>query len=120
MGPSDKNIKTGLDRLREEFGEAAVARAVDAVKRFEVEVPSWLFGMFGGGRFAGCIPPGGARTIEEKLDDIAFVRKLTGATPQVATHLLWDFSRDGYDPDFEIAGKVAKEAVSRGLRLGFR
>jgi len=70
---------------------------VDEVKKkienFNVEVPSWVFGAFGGGRFSGYTPPGAARNIFEKLDDAALVNRLTGATPRVSIHVGWD------DPD---------------------
>jgi len=111
-------ISHGISMLEEEFGPEAVRRAVAAVGRFEVEIPSWAFGPFGGGRFGGYTPPAGARTIEEKLDDAALVHSLTGATPRVATHVLWDFSADGREPDFEIARRVKEAARSRGLGLG--
>jgi len=70
---------------------------VEEVKRrigkFNVEVPSWVFGAFGGGRFSGYTPPGAARNIFEKLEDAALVNRLTGATPRVSIHVGWD------DPD---------------------
>jgi len=37
----ERIIELGLEMLAEEFGEEKVRRAVEAVKRFEVEVPSW-------------------------------------------------------------------------------
>jgi len=118
MIKNEKMIEFGLEVLKGEFGEQKVKRAVEAVKRFEVEIPSWVFGMFGGGRFGEYSPPGAARNIFEKLDDAAVVHKLTGATPLIATHILWDFSRDGYEADFELARKVKEEARQRGLNLG--
>ena len=74
-----------------------VNKAVKAVEDFKVEVPSWVFGKFGGGRFGDYMPPGFATNIFEKLDDAAFVNELTGASEQIATHTLWDFSNDGLD-----------------------
>jgi len=62
----------------------------DAVSRFEVEVPSWAFGPFGGGRFSGYIPPGAARNIFEKIEDAAMVNRLTGAAPKIGIHVGWD------------------------------
>lgn len=118
MGMTEKGMELGLNALSEEFGEKRVAMAIDAVKKFRVEVPSWLFGPFGGGRFGGYMPPGAARDIFEKMDDIAFVNKLTGASPRFATHVLWDFSKDGITGDFKIAEKVMREAQRRGLGLG--
>lgn len=63
------------------------------IEKFNVEVPSWAFGAFGGGRFSGYVPPGAARNIFEKFDDAALVNKLTGATPRVSIHVGLD------DPD---------------------
>ncbi len=118
MIKDEKMVKLGLEILMEEFGEEKVKKAIDAVKKFEVELPSWIFGVFGGGRFGEYSPPGAARNIFEKLDDASFVHKLTDATPRIATHILWDLSRDGYRGDFEVAKKVKKEVKQRGLGLG--
>lgn len=112
------NIEAGLESLNYEFGETRVKDAIEKVKRFKVEIPSWIFGDFGGGRFGEFTPPGCARNISEKLNDAAFVNKLTGATDQVAVHVLWDFSRDGLAGSLEIAGEVAEEASGQGLKFG--
>ena len=42
-------VDTGLDLLSQEFGEERVRAAVEVVKKFQVELPSWVFGEFGGG-----------------------------------------------------------------------
>ncbi len=118
MALSEKWIENGLQMLSEEFGEKKVRQAIDAVKTFQVEIPGWALGTFGGGRFGGYIYPGAARNIEEKLDDAAFINKLTGSTKRFATHMLWDFSIDGMVADYKIAEKVAKEAKQRGIELG--
>ncbi|HOK80108.1 MAG TPA: L-rhamnose isomerase [bacterium] len=118
MAKSTKWIEKGLEILVEEFGERRVKEAIEAVKKFQVEIPGWALGTFGGGRFGGYMYPGAARNIEEKLDDAAFINKLTGITKRFATHMLWDFSKDGMVADYEIAKKVAKEAKDRGLELG--
>ncbi|MCM8770173.1 MAG: L-rhamnose isomerase, partial [Candidatus Omnitrophica bacterium] len=110
--------EAGLVSIKKEFGDQAVERAIRAVERWQIELPTWAFGSFGGGRFSGYIPPGAARTIEEKLDDIAFVHQLTGAVGGVSTHVLWDFSADGVQPEFALARKVAQAARKRGLKLG--
>jgi L-rhamnose isomerase/sugar isomerase len=115
---TEKQIEYGIESLNLEFGKETVISAVKAVEEFEVEVPSWIFGKFGGGRFGDFIPPGYARNIFEKLDDAAFVNKLTGASEQIATHTLWDFSTDGLEGCYDIAVDVKKAAESRGLKLG--
>ncbi len=118
MIKNEKMVNLGLAMLREEFGEKRVEKAIDAVKKFEVEVPTWIFGGFGGGRFGEYFSPGAARNIFEKLDDASFIHKLTGATPRIATHILWDLSKDGYQGNLEVARKVKEEARQRGLDLG--
>lgn len=115
---NSKSLTMSLDNLIKEFGAERVDSAITAVENFQVEIPSWIFGPFGGGRFGEYMPPGFARNIFEKLDDAALVNELTGASSQIATHTLWDYSEDGMEGSFDIAAKVKKEAESRGLKLG--
>lgn len=113
-----KKNEYGLLYLQQEFGEETISKAIKAIENFKIEIPSWSLGEFGGGRFGGYMPPGFARNIEEKLDDAAFVDKLTGAIDGVATHILWDYSDDGLKGSMEIAKQVAAEAKKRKLKLG--
>lgn len=115
---TEEQVKMSLSALEMEFGEDRVRAVVDAVKRFKVEIPSWIFGPFGGGRFGDYMPPGAARNIQEKLDDAAVVHKLTGATEDVAMHMLWDFSDDGYTGSYSIARDVHEMANQRELNIG--
>lgn len=69
--------------------EAAIAR----VRRFEVAVPSWALGT-GGTRFGRFPGPGEPRSVFEKMDDVAEVHRLSGATPRVSLHLPWDEPED--------------------------
>jgi L-rhamnose isomerase/sugar isomerase len=114
----EKRINLGLELLELEFGASRVKRAIDGVKKFQVEVPSWIFGEFGGGRFGDYMPPGAARTIDEKLDDAAVVNKLTGATDSVAMHVLWDFSDEGASGSYSKAEDVYHAAKDRNLKVG--
>ena len=111
-------VEAGLLLLRREFGSDPVKRAVEGVKAFEVEVPSWAFGPFSGGRFGEYMPPGAARNMAEKMDDAALVNQLTGATPRVATHVLWDLTEDGATGSLKIARNVKALAEQRGMKLG--
>lgn len=113
-----QKLSKSLDNLISEFGADRVNLAIEAVEKFNVEIPSWIFGEFGGGRFGEYMPPGFARNIFEKLDDAALVNQLTGAAEQIATHTLWDFSEDGLEGSFDIAVEVKKAAELRGLKLG--
>ncbi len=61
-------------------------RALDG---FRIEVPSWGFANTGT-RFGKFVQGGAATTIEEKFSDAGEVNALTGASPTVALHVLWD------------------------------
>ncbi len=110
------------DLLEKDLAEKGVdiEQVKDKISKFTVEIPSWIFGVFGGGRFSGYIPPGAARNVFEKFDDAAMVNKLTGATPKVAIQLGWD------DPDkapfnemkADSFKKVRDYAQSLGLGIG--
>src|SRR5271168_2855236 len=63
-----------------------VWRALDG---FQIEVPSWGFANTGT-RFGKFVQGGAATTIEEKFSDASQVNALTGASPSVALHVLWD------------------------------
>ncbi len=115
---TEKQIEFGLKSLQEEFGEINVNKSIKAIENFKVEVPSWVFGEFGGGRFGDYMPPGFARNIDEKLDDAKLVDQLTSAVEGVATHVLWDFSSDEISGSIEIAEEVTEKAKLRGLKLG--
>lgn len=113
-----QKLSESLVTLKNEFGTEKVYGAIEAVEKFQVEVPSWIFGEFGGGRFGDYMPPGFATNIFEKLEDASLVNQLTGASEQIATHTLWDFSTDGLEGSYDIAAEVKKAAESRGLKLG--
>lgn len=115
---TEKQINIGLQLLELEFGAERVRNAIDLIKKFKVEIPGWIFGPFGGGRFGEYMPPGCAQNIYQKLDDAALVHTLTGATQYVAMHILWDFSRDGYTGDYQIAETVRQAAAERNLKIG--
>jgi L-rhamnose isomerase/sugar isomerase len=60
-----------------------------ALDSFRIEVPSWGFANTGT-RFGKFVQGGAATTIEEKFADASQVNALTGASPTVALHVLWD------------------------------
>src|ERR1017187_2963114 len=70
-------------------GASATERVFAALDGFRIEVPSWGLANTGT-RFGKFTQPGAATTIEEKFADAAQVNKLTGASPTVALHVLWD------------------------------
>src|SRR5450755_2040201 len=63
--------------------------AANTLDAFKIEIPSWGFANTGT-RFGKFTQPAAASTIEEKFADAAEVNRLTGATPTLALHVLWD------------------------------
>jgi L-rhamnose isomerase/sugar isomerase len=84
-------------------------RALDA---FQIEIPSWGFANTGT-RFGKFVQPAAASTIEEKFADAAEVNRLTGATPTMALHVLWDLPNGIADAD-KVRGLVAETGVRAG------
>jgi len=66
--------------------------AFKALDAFQIEIPSWGFANTGT-RFGKFLQPAAASTIEEKFADAAEVHRLTGVTPTMALHVLWDLPR---------------------------
>src|SRR3984893_2830211 len=69
--------------------ERDAQRIWSALDGFQIEVPSWGFANTGT-RFGKFVQGGAATTIEEKFSDASQVNALTGASPTVALHVLWD------------------------------
>ncbi|MGC1423662.1 MAG: TIM barrel protein [Terracidiphilus sp.] len=67
-------------------------QAAEILDRFQIEIPSWGFANTGT-RFGKFFQPAAASTLEEKFSDAAEVHRLTGATPTLALHVLWDLPR---------------------------
>ena len=89
--------------------EESALRSLDSLR---IEIPSWGFANTGT-RFGKFLQPGAARTIEEKFSDAGEVHQLTGSTPTMALHVLWDLPHGKSD----IA--AVKELEARhGVRSG--
>jgi L-rhamnose isomerase / sugar isomerase len=73
-------------KLTDSAGQEFAFRALDD---FKIEIPSWGFANTGT-RFGKFVQAAAATTIDEKFADAAEVNKLTGATPTLALHVLWD------------------------------
>ena len=63
--------------------------AFQALDSFAIEIPSWGFANTGT-RFGKFFQAAAATTIHEKFADAAEVHRLTGCTPTLALHVLWD------------------------------
>ena len=86
-----------------------VCRALDA---FAIEIPSWGFANTGT-RFGKFAQAAAATNIEEKFADAAEVNRLTGATPTLALHVLWDLPNGLKDVD-----KIKALEKKSGVRAG--
>jgi L-rhamnose isomerase/sugar isomerase len=80
-----------------------------ALRRHEIELPSWAFGNTGT-RFKVFGQPGVPRTPWEKAEDAAQVHRYTGVAPSMAVHIPWD-KVDDY-------GALARHAGDLGIRIG--
>jgi L-rhamnose isomerase/sugar isomerase len=83
-----------------------------ALENFRIELPTWGFADTGT-RFGKYLQPAAAVTIEEKLSDAGLVHALTGASPTVAVHVVWDFPRGAQD-----AERVGAAAERNRIRIG--
>ena len=89
-----------------------VDQAFKALDSFQIEIPSWGFANTGT-RFGKFVQAAAASTIEEKFADAAEVNCLTGVTPTLALHVLWDLPRGLADVP------AVKQLESRfGIRSG--
>ena len=67
----------------------ATEQVFQALDSFRIELPSWGFANTGT-RFGKFAQAAAATNIEEKFADAGQVNALTGASPTVALHVLWD------------------------------
>ncbi len=101
MGKAGNIMKSGLQDL-----------AFQALDSFQIEIPSWGFANTGT-RFGKYLQPGAAATLEEKFSDAGQVHKLTGVTPTLALHVLWDLPNGISDAD-TVRGLETKYGVTSG------
>ena len=86
--------------------------AAQTLDSFQIEIPSWGFANTGT-RFGKFVQAAAASTIEEKFADAAEVNRLTGVTPTLALHVLWDLP-NGLDD----VPEIAKLESQYGIRAG--
>ncbi|HEX4320506.1 MAG TPA: TIM barrel protein [Acidobacteriaceae bacterium] len=87
-------------------------QAFQVLDDFKIEIPSWGFANTGT-RFGKFVQEAAASTIEEKFSDAAEVHRLTGSTPTVALHVLWDLPNGLADIE-----KVQSLEQQHGVRSG--
>ena len=71
-------------------------RVAVALDQFVIELPSWGFSNTGT-RFGKFVQAAAAITLEHKFSDAAEVHRLTGASPTMALHVLWDLPKGKAD-----------------------
>jgi L-rhamnose isomerase/sugar isomerase len=91
---------------------ALFERACRALDGFQIEVPSWGFANTGT-RFGKFVQAAAASTLEEKFADAAEVNRLTGATPTIALHVLWDLP-NGVNDIAELKGLEERFGIWAG------
>jgi L-rhamnose isomerase / sugar isomerase len=88
---NNSKIAQSGNSISADINQADFAQAFQVLDSFKVEIPSWGFANTGT-RFGKFVQAAAAATIEEKFSDAAEVNRLTGATPTLALHVLWDLS----------------------------
>lgn len=91
---------------------ATLDLAFKALDAFQIEIPSWGFANTGT-RFGKFVQAAAATTLEEKFADAAEVNRLTGVTPTLALHVLWDLPNGLKD-----VGEVKALEGRFGIRSG--
>ena len=86
--------------------------AFEELDAFQIEIPSWGFANTGT-RFGKFLQPAAASTLEEKFSDAGQVQKLTGVTPTLALHVLWDLPNGVSDAE-TVHELAAKHGVAAG------
>ncbi len=83
-----------------------------ALDSFRIELPSWGFANTGT-RFGKFIQGAAATTIGERFADAGEVNRLTGASPTIALHVLWDLP-NGVDDVAQIRTLETQHSVRAG------
>jgi L-rhamnose isomerase / sugar isomerase len=97
------------------LAEKLTAKGIDVeavkvrLKTQHIETPSWGYGN-GGTRFKVFAWEGAARNIYEKIEDAAYIHKLSGIAPSIAVHIPWDKV-----DDYAALGQFARE---HGIHIG--
>jgi L-rhamnose isomerase/sugar isomerase len=86
--------------------------AIAKLDEFRIEIPSWGFANTGT-RFGKFLQAGAATNLEEKFADASQVHALTGVTPLLALHVLWDLPGGTAD-----VPEVKRLARKYGIRPG--
>src|SRR5580698_5090941 len=103
---------TSFDRNGSHPRENDTSKVFAALDSFRIELPSWGFANTGT-RFGKFVQGGAATTIEEKFADAGQVNALTGCSPTIALHVLWDLPKGKED-----VGEIKRLEKVYGVRSG--
>jgi L-rhamnose isomerase/sugar isomerase len=108
VSSSDQFHKKSLDFFSEQLVSKGgdINQLLSKIAAFQIAVPSWALGA-GGTRFGRFSIGGEPRNLEEKLDDIGLLAKLTKRTDAVSLHIPWDIPQD--------VNAVKQKAASLGI-----
>jgi L-rhamnose isomerase/sugar isomerase len=98
--------------MSETVGAETKSRIFHALDAFAIEIPSWGFANTGT-RFGKFAQAAAATNLEEKFADAGEVNRLTGVTPTLALHVLWDLP-NGMDDAETIKALEQKHGVRAG------
>ncbi len=100
--------QSSLSLLSDQLGAKGIdmTKLISKISAFQIAVPSWALGA-GGTRFGRFSIGGEPRNLEEKLEDIGLLAKLTKRTDAVSLHIPWDIPQD--------AEAVKQKAASLGI-----
>jgi len=84
-----------LSLLSDQLAEKGIdtKKLISQISDLQIAVPSWALGA-GGTRFGRFSIGGEPRNLEEKLEDIGLLAKLTKRTNAVSLHIPWDIPKD--------------------------
>jgi len=97
---------------RQDQGSAREQLVWAALDSFRIELPSWGFANTGT-RFGKFVQAAAATTIAERFADAGEVHRLTGASPTIALHVLWDLPNGTAD-----AAQIRALEQQHGVRAG--
>jgi L-rhamnose isomerase/sugar isomerase len=108
MQYSQEFHKKSLSLLADELAASGrdISSLISQISAFQIAVPSWALGA-GGTRFGRFSIGGEPRNLEEKLDDIGLLARLTKRTDAVSLHIPWDIPQD--------ADAVKQKAAELGI-----
>jgi L-rhamnose isomerase/sugar isomerase len=95
MSNSINHHQKSLDLLKDQLEERQIhlSELISKIAAFQIAIPSWALGA-GGTRFGRFSMGGEPRNLEEKLEDIGLLARLTKKTDAVSLHIPWDIPRD--------------------------